>query len=154
MTGYWKFNASLTNDTEYVNQLNQLLDNWVAEYNYITDKRVVWDLLKYEIRKFTCRYSSIKKKDENLEEQVLHKRLEELETALPSESGDAIDNEYYACKERLLELEEIKAKGVIIRSKVRWLEEGERCTQYFFGLETFNYNKKQIRKIIWIMVKQ
>ena len=25
-TGYWKFIASLTNDTEYVNQLNQLLD--------------------------------------------------------------------------------------------------------------------------------
>ena len=53
----------------------------------------------------------------------------------------------YACKERLLELEEIKAKGVIIRSKVRWLEEGERCTQYFFGLEKINYNKKQIRRI-------
>ena len=38
-TGYWKFNASLTNDTEYINHLNQRLDNWVAEYNYITDTK-------------------------------------------------------------------------------------------------------------------
>ena len=49
-TGYWKFNASLTNDTKYINKLNELLDKWVAEYNYIDDKRVYWDLIKYEIR--------------------------------------------------------------------------------------------------------
>ena len=30
---------------------------------------------------------------------------------------------------------------------------GERCTQYFFGLEKFNYNKKQIRKMILDNVK-
>ena len=58
--------------------------------------------LKYEIRKFTCRYCSIKKKDENLEEQILRKRLEELEIALVSVSGDDIDNEYCACKEQFL----------------------------------------------------
>ena len=29
--GYWKFNASLTNDAEYINQLNRLLDLWTAE---------------------------------------------------------------------------------------------------------------------------
>ena len=63
-------------------------------------------------------------------------------------SGNDIDNEYYACNELLMKLEERKAKGVTIRSKVRWLEEGERCTQYFFGLEKFSYNKKQKRKII------
>ena len=50
-TGYWKFNASLTNDTEYINKLNELLDKWVAEYNYIDDKRVYWDLIKYETAK-------------------------------------------------------------------------------------------------------
>ena len=38
--------------------------------------------------------------------------------------------------------------NIMLRLKVRWLEEEERCTQYFFELEKFNYNKKQIRKII------
>ena len=43
--GYWKFSASLTNDAEYINQLNRLLDLWMAEYDYTGDRRVVFDLL-------------------------------------------------------------------------------------------------------------
>ena len=63
-------------------------------------------------------------------------------------SDSNISNEYYTCKERLRELEEHKANGIIIRSKVQWLEKGEKSTQYFFSLEKFNYIKKQVRKLI------
>ena len=72
--GYWKFNASLTSDSEYITQLNQLLDQWLTEYEFIIDKRLTWDLLKYEIRKFTCKYCAKKKLDQRAEEQLLHFR--------------------------------------------------------------------------------
>ena len=138
--GYWKFNASLTNDAEYINQLNRLLDLWTAEYDYILDRRVVWDLLKYEIRRFTCEYCAKKKKDNKKEEQYLHRRLEDLEIKLGTTSDNSTNTEYYECKERLMEIEKVKAEWAIIRSKVKFIEEGE--TQYFFGLEKFNYIKK------------
>ena len=104
--GYWKFNASLTSDSEYITQLNQLLDEWLTEYEFIIDKRLTWDLLKYEIRKFPCKYCAKKKLDQRAEEQLLHSRLEDLETELGITSDSNISNEYYTCKERLRELEE------------------------------------------------
>ena len=58
-----------------------------------------------------------------------------------------ISEEYYTCKARILELKKLKAKGAIVRSKVKWLEEGEKSIQYFFSLEKYNYSKKNIRKL-------
>ena len=40
------------------------------------------------------------------------------------------------------------ASGAIIRSKVRWYEEGEKNTSYFLSLEKRNKAKSCIRKII------
>ena len=127
--------------------MNELLQEWITEYDGIDDKRLTWELLKYEIRKFTCRYCADKKKAERLEEQLLQTRLDELEEDLGTVPGNEISEEYYTCKARILELEELKAKGAIIRSKVKWLEEGEKSTQYFFSLEKYNYSKKNIRKL-------
>ena len=59
-----------------------------------------------------------------------------------------MSNEYHACKDRFMELEEAKATGMIIRSKVKFLEQGEKSTKYFFGLEKFNAIKKQVRKLV------
>ena len=36
-----------------------------------------------------------------------------------------------------------KTKGAILRSKVRWYEDGERNTRYFYNLEKRNENEKR-----------
>ena len=41
-----------------------------------------------------------------------------------------------------------KAKGIIFRSKVRWAEEGERNTKYFYSLEKAKYNAKTCYKLL------
>ena len=61
---------------------------------------------------------------------------------------DDAKDEYYQCKDELALIEESKAKGSIVRSKVKWLEHGEKGTQYFFDLEKYNSTKKHVRKII------
>ena len=40
-----------------------------------------------------------------------------------------------------------KTKGAILRSKVRWHEQGERNTKYFYGLEKRNFNNKTITRL-------
>ena len=67
-----------------------------------------------------------KKKEAKIEEQYLHIGLDGLEMKLGTASGNNADNEYYKCKERILEIEKVKSKGAIIRSKVKFLGEGER----------------------------
>ena len=39
-------------------------------------------------------------------------------------------------------------KAIILRSKVKWAEEGEKNTKFFLGLEKRNYNRKYIKKLI------
>ena len=46
-----------------------------------------------------------------------------------------LKGEYYQGKEKLTLIEENKAKGSIVRSRVKWLEHGEKGTQYFLDLE-------------------
>ena len=45
------------------------------------------------------------------------------------------------------QFENIRIRGEILRSKVKWSEEGENCSNLFLGLEKQNYVKKQMRKI-------
>ena len=48
----WKFNASLLQDTDYTKNMKANLVEWSKVYNNM-DSRVRWELIKYEIRKYT-----------------------------------------------------------------------------------------------------
>ena len=50
-------------------------------------------------------------------------------------------------KTELQRIYEAKGKGAILRSKVRWVEQGEKPTKYFFNLEKGNFNRKVITEI-------
>ena len=55
--------------------------------------------------------------------------------------------EYEAAKEELKKIYENRGKEAIFRSKVKWFEQGEKPTKYFFNLEKMNYEKKLIREV-------
>ena len=96
-----------------------------------------WELLKYEIRKFSTTFS--RKISPNTKESQckLEKKLKELESNLNSEANF---NEYTKCKKDLeLNYERI-TEGVRIRSKCQSYEDGEKSTKFFLNIE-----KKMIR---------
>ena len=47
---FWKFNASLTDDDDFVKLINESVPMWLKEFDEVTDKRLLWDLIKYRIR--------------------------------------------------------------------------------------------------------
>ena len=56
--GFWKFNCSLLNDDNYINELNCNVPKWRVEGgNELSDKRAVWDWIKYNIRAHAISYS-------------------------------------------------------------------------------------------------
>ena len=139
----WKFNASLLDDMEYTTLMKTSIESWKREYHNIEDSRVKWELLKYEIRKFTISYSKAKKQQRNNLQRSLEKHLIRLEKGLT----DNTIQEYNDVKKQLEDIETSKINGSIIRSKVQWHEDGERSTKYFLSLEKSKALNKHIRKL-------
>ena len=50
-------------------------------------------------------------------------------------------------KEELENVRREKIKGIIVRSRVRWAEEGEKPTKYFCSVESRNYINKTISRV-------
>ena len=59
---YWEINSSLIEDKEYVSAINEKIPEWLAEFNEVADKRVLWDVIKYRVRQFTITYGIDKTK--------------------------------------------------------------------------------------------
>ena len=64
--GHWKFNASYLEDEHFVDEMNTKIEEWLNIYKDITDKRVQWELIKYEIRKFCINYGTLRKRNLNI----------------------------------------------------------------------------------------
>ena len=123
--------------------MKQLLIEWCNSI-LNDDKTMKWEIIKFYIRQFTIKYSKSKKQERTRIQKSLERELCLLERDL---NADSKIKRYNEVKIELKKIEDDIIKGQIIRSKVRWHEEGERNSKYFLGLEKNNSNKKTIRKL-------
>ena len=76
--GMWKMNVSLLDDEEYLNYLSVNIPKWKSEgERELSDKRSVWDWIKYNIRMHAIRYSKEKAKQKNDKEKMIQREYEE-----------------------------------------------------------------------------
>ena len=133
--GLWKFNNSLLDDEEYVKLIRGNYTSISEKYSGLNDKRLKWELIKLELRGLTIPYAKNRAKNLRKKETDVQKRLEDLDNLISSEANiDRIcqlRTEYTTLKEELRLIYENKGKGSIIRSKTRWIEQGEKPTKYF-----------------------
>ena len=143
--GYWKFNTSLLDDNQFIENLRAELTEWVKLVDYL-DAQQKWEWVKYKIRLFCIQYSKQKAKQTNKEMETLRSKVSEFENELGGDERNM--NDYLEAKSRLEELMDEKTKGTILRAKIRWYESGEKSTKYFFNLEKRNHHKKTINKLV------
>ena len=102
-----------------------------------------------ELRAKTIEFSKQKRSSLRNQEEALQNKLQELDHKICN--SDAIDQEilekYEADKEELKHTHEVRRKEAMFRSKMKWFEQGEKPTKYFFNVEKNNYEKKLIREV-------
>ena len=143
--GLWKFNNSSLTDNVYVQKLKgtiqsecrQYLDNCNStdfQCKEVVDEILFFGVLMMEIRGATISYSLYRKKrKDNLEKKLLQE-IDFLESDL-----DINFNRFERKKVALENLRKEYHQGHMIRSRVRWIEEGEKPSNIFaiWGHVTF-----------------
>ena len=120
---------------------------WLED-NSISDPQMKWEWIKYKVRNETMKY--VKKKCIYRKDRMknLTDRLNSLDKSLANNPSDDILNEIVLIKNELEELDSKIVDGIIVRSRIRWAEKGEKSNKYFLSLEKRICRKKQCKKLI------
>ena len=160
--GLWKFNCSLLQNKDYVDAVNKTIDEVKLEYCYPVynpefvknnnnfdlhfsiDLDLLLEMILLKVRDFTIKFSIDLKKDAIKEEKELIQQIKSIE----SNVHDKNCQENLEIKQsQLQKLRRSKLNGSMIRSKVKWLQSGEKPTKYFCALERKNFIDKTIKKL-------
>ena len=145
--GLWKFNDALLKDINFVQTLKEKLLHLNQEFLDMENKSLKWELLKTKIRSFTIQFSKNKFKAQREHENNLHKRFTELSTSVQNNPSPNTLKELDSIRVEFELLNAIKTEGHRIRSRAQSINEGEKCSKYFFNLEKRNYDMKHIQKL-------
>ena len=134
---------SVPESLEFQNLFETFWEVWKKEFNNFTSKREWWELFKLKVKQIAMESSKQMAKETQIKISSLTKNLdqEKHKTNPDNEKIQIIES-------KLQEIWDEKAEGAKIRARVKWLEEGEKSTKYFFNLE-----KKNTRNKLWSKVK-
>ena len=135
--------------TYQINNGENNIDNQEQEFS-INDQLFLETLLLM-IRGSIIKYSSQRKKQRQEEEAKLEKDIklieEEVNANFLNLSEDVLD-ELESKKSLLNEIQKEKIEGVLLRSRSRYEDLGEKPSHYFFNLEKRNFTSKVIHKLV------
>ena len=157
---YWKFNNSLLKDKLFIEKTKKVILDVVKQYAlpvynpdnigsiekseilFNINDQLFFDILLVEIRGSTISYASYKKRKDQQEETELIEKINQLESLDNLDHITMLNLE--ELKIRLQELREYKIRGMMIRSKLNWLQHGEKPSHYFCKLEKRNFLSKRM----------
>ncbi len=140
--GLWILNTGLLKEISFKEGIEKLIKEEQKNQLYKEDKRIWWDNAKYRIREYAKDLSKMMKRARNFKENEIRKELKDIWT----EGGENGQN-IFILEEKLKEIEEIKFRGEMLRSKAKYVVEGEKCTKFFFNLEKSRQREGMIKEI-------
>ena len=102
------------------------------------------EILKYEIRKFSVRYSKVTAEKKVKKQSELESKFKILEKSL---SCDENIEDNHKCKADLNQIYDNLAERVKLRSKFLWYEESKKSSKYFVNLEKMQAERSTIRRL-------
>jgi len=132
--GYWRHNAMYSKDPIFISKLQAKLVSFKEneETRYI-NPHMKWEAAKQIIREFSMEYSKGKVKERLALKHKLQKHLEKIQNRCYEDpSNNLFSSARAEIQNQLDKLLYEEAKATIFRSKVKYVEEGEKCTKFFF----------------------
>ena len=142
--GVWCLNASLLKDESYKGMVHE----WINKQGSMDgeDEGEWWEDLKGKIKKMSIKFSHRKNKKGREKEgklkEALVRELERIEGEIGRDLGV-----YNRLMDELGVIEREKCMGAIVRSRARYLVEGEKCTGFFLGMEKRKQGNNYIKQI-------
>ena len=139
---YWKFNSSLLEDSSYVEFISLKYSEWLDEFKEVTDKRVLWDLVKYRVRSCTMKYSKGKARERRARLAEAEKNGKRYLLICDNDPSQNNVNDLEVAKQEYALL-----RDYIVRSRINWYENGEKNSKYFLNLEKARRGKTAVRRL-------
>lgn len=132
--GLWCLNASLCEDSLFLKAMSSFLKSAETEISATTNISEWWESLKQRIKRKCINFSKHKAWLERQTEAKLKKSLM-VELENPGEGKVWGTDRYISLKLQLEKINKRKCAGAAVRSRIRHLYDGERCTSFFLGSE-------------------
>ena len=145
--GYWKFNSSCLSDPRYIALIKDVIRRARLEFSDCSSQ-LVWDICKIKIREASISFSKMKSGERQMRLKFLKNQLREVEDKLSLDrNNDELLKKLQDTKMAINLQSLYSAQGAQTRSRVKWIEEGEKNTKFFLGLEKTSQNNKLITRL-------
>ena len=144
---YWKFNNALLKDTCFIEKMNSCIEDHLLNYSN-KDPNEKWEILKNKIKNVSLEYSLIKNRKMKKREREVQLKLNILNDQLIQQPNDTnLIKNYEKLKQEAGLYSLYKAKGAQVRSRIEWVEKGEKATIFFLNLEKSRGGENTIKTI-------
>ena len=138
--GYWKFNNSHLYSESFTKEVRDIIHE--THSSSFDSYRGLWDTIKFKIKDCAIRFGKKIRKYKLAEKHLLLNKIETIRKNSNYISDPVASNDLLQLERRLDSIIKQELEGVIVRSRAQWVEQGERCTKYFFSLEKSHWKKK------------
>ena len=132
--GLWKLNTSILEDEEYVILITDAWLSWRASILRFPSLSKWWEEGKSLIKGLTIKYCCSRSATRSRNRDLLVRLIDHLKAKVDAGSVLCL-GPYHSALSELAALDSETARGAQVRSRIRWVEEGESSSAYFFRLE-------------------
>ena len=144
---YYKIDSSLLTDAKYCNIITSEINETLHTYRDINPS-LKFEMIKKNVTEVSQQYSKFKKRDRKDNIKIAQEKLNKLENDLISEPENREVIREISKTKATLELMEIETtKSAAIRAGIKYIEEGEKNSRYFYALEKSRLNLSTIKQL-------
>ena len=145
--GFWKLNTEWLKNINYKEGVINTINDTYTLYNNQVDSRQLWDLCKISMKEYSIRFAVSESKKKAAHLKNIENQIAEYESQMLNASRTEIGILNNLKRELELEHDEIykqKVKGAQIRSRSKWVSEGESDANFFKSLEQRHQTNNKI----------
>ncbi|KXJ08963.1 Transposon TX1 uncharacterized 149 kDa protein [Exaiptasia diaphana] len=135
--------------SEYHHIKNNLKElRFLMDEQNIKDPQIRWELIKYEVRKVSMAFSKQRARYRKSKYNDIESKIKNIEELDGWEKREEVLQKHDTLVKELERMSNYITEGIIIRSRTKWYELGEKSNKYFLSLEKRNKSKTHVKKLV------